>query len=695
VTFSVRVICLAIVFSLLALISPRAEAGSLLEHTASHSEIELLLENTALKPGEINWLAVSISPRDGWHSYWQNAGDSGAAPVFNWTLPQGITAGVALFGAPTRIPYAHLMNYGFNGSSALLIPFTVDTDFQGDAAEITVNGEWLVCEEICVPQVGDWQLTIPVNSQAGSDLVVSGLFGAARADLPSLAYWDAAMSVSKATSVLTVFADASELEGLVEAYFYPAHEGFADYAAKQAWRETEHGLVLEIPRSTYGEEAQNAAGVLELKFAASPTLRLALEPEFAGVVVAEAPDGSTASTTNVALIPLWQAALFAFLGGIILNLMPCVFPILSLKAFAFVKANYKTAKNRRMEGWAYTFGIWISFMAIVAVLVALRSGGAAIGWGFQMQDPIFVGLLALLMVLVSLSLAGVFTIQLGIEGSGQELASREGLQGSFFKGVLATLVATPCTAPLMAPAIGFALTQPIHIVILVFSLLALGLALPFLLLSYSARLASLMPKPGLWMEKVKQGLAFPMLATAAWLVYVFVLQAGAAAMLGLLLSAILIGFGVWLWGQSSSAVGRSIAALIVAVSITGTVYVSVDPTPPGQVEDSSILPYTASGLETLRAGGTPVFVYFTAEWCITCKVNEQVALYRDETQAAFKSKGIQVMKGDWTNRNDEIARVLVQHGRAGVPLYLYFPKDGGKVIVLPAVLTVSTIVDIL
>ncbi|MBL4790197.1 MAG: hypothetical protein JKY60_14570, partial [Kordiimonadaceae bacterium] len=378
-TLTVRVLFLTAAFLVLALISPKVEAGSLLEHTASHSEIELSLENTALKPGEINWLAISISPREGWHSYWKNAGDSGAAPVFKWTLPPGISAGMPVFGAPTRIPYVHLMNYGFKGRSTILVPFTVDADFQGKVATITVNGEWLVCEKICVPQVGDWQLSIPVDTQAGTDINVSDLFSAARAALPSLAYWDAAMSVTKTTSILTVFADVTELEGLEEAYFYPAHEGFADYAAKQIWKETEHGLVLEIPRSTYEEEAKNAAGVLELRFAGRPVQHLMLAPEFAGVVVGGTGSGSSASTTNLALIPLWQAALFAFLGGIILNLMPCVFPILSLKAFAFVKANYKTAKNRRKEGWAYTFGIWISFMAIVGVLVALRSGGAAIG----------------------------------------------------------------------------------------------------------------------------------------------------------------------------------------------------------------------------------------------------------------------------------------------------------------------------
>ncbi len=387
-------------------------------------------------------------------------------------------------------------------------------------------------------------------------------------------------------------------------------------------------------------------------------------------------------------MPLWQAALFALFGGLILNLMPCVFPVLSLKAFAFLSANYKTEANRRLEGVAYTLGIWVSFMVIVGVLVALRAGGAAIGWGFQLQEPLFVALMMVLMTFVALSLSGFFNISFGAESAGQTLAAREGIQGAFFKGVLAALVATPCTAPLMAPAIGFALTQPLITVFVVFSLLAIGLALPFLALSFIPAFARLMPKPGAWMEKMKEALAFPLYLTAAWLLYIFDRQVGAVATLLLLAGLITSIFGIWLSKQGEGKVLRAFAILFV---LGGVAFIASKPwgdlteQAAEVAEDSQ--PYSDQRVAELVDEGKPVFAYFTADWCITCKVNERVVLATDEVQAAFKGGGITVLKGDWTNRNAEIAAVLARYGRAGVPLYLYFPAGSGEAVVLPELLT--------
>ena len=666
-------------------------AGEIAKFQASHSDVRLLVERDSLAIGETNWLAFEISSRDGWHTYWQNPGDSGAAPIFNWTAPDGITVGTPVYSVPARIPVAHLMNYGFKRTSTILVPVKVLASLPEATVKMELVAEWLVCDVECVPQVAEWDIELKVAANAATSLDTRAVFVSARSDAPELAYWDSELLVASVSSELTVFAASSELEELSAVYFFPLSDGVVTYAGEQVWSIDDDGLHVRMPRTRGSAVPVSSNGILQLKFKSGPSHNYTLEPN---LKIAEQDAGSSA-TLQMGAMPLWQAGLYALFGGLILNLMPCVFPILSLKAFAFVAANYKTAANRRKEGWAYTLGIWISFMAIVAVLMVLRSGGAAIGWGFQLQEPLFVGLLAVLMVLVALSLAGLFTIQFGFEGAGQGLAGREGTQGAFFKGVLATLVATPCTAPLMAPAIGFALTQPVFTVVAVFSLLAFGLALPFLLLSYSARVAAAMPKPGPWMEKVKQGLAFPMLLTAAWLIYVFDLQAGATATLVLLVSTVAVAFSVWLWGQSSGMVARSIAVLVLIFSFGGLVNYSLTAEAPQAVPADEQQSFSEARLATLLDEGKPVFVYFTAEWCITCKVNEKIALNRDVTQAALKTKGVTVLKGDWTNRNDEIATVLARYGRAGVPLYLYFPEGEREAKVLPEIITASTIVDIL
>ncbi len=669
-----------------------AHAQELFEYKDSHSDVALYAEKTAANNEEPLWLAFRIEPKEGWHSYWKNYGDSGAAPILEWTLPEGVTVGEPLYGTPHRMPVGPLMNYGYEGASSLLLPLTIAENYTGDTVDVQLSAEWLVCEIECVPQVGEWSFSIPVGQ---AENINANIFAEARSMLPELSYWDATLSVSQNASELLAFVDESELEGLKSAYFFPESEGVALYADTQTWEVSGDGLRLRIPRE--GElEPTTGNGILELEFDDGRKTALELEPTLNSALSVAGTDNTPVQIDQSYDLPVWQAAMFAFFGGMILNLMPCVFPVLSLKAFALISANHKTSDGRKKEGWAYTFGIWISFMIIVAVLMILRAGGAAIGWGFQLQDPVFVGLLAILMVIVALSLGGMFNIGLGgAEGAGQTLAEKDGLKGAFFKGVLATLVATPCTAPLMAPAIGFALTQSILTVTLVFSMLAFGLAAPFLALSYSETLARMMPRPGAWMEKVKQGLAFPMLLTAVWLIYIFDVQAGGIATMILLMGIIGIAFGLWLWQQTSGTVGRAISVIFIAGAAGYALYQASISSPAPTVVDESVYAYTPETVAELRAEGEPVFVYFTAEWCITCKVNEQVALNSSEVKDAFKNNGIKIRKGDWTNRNAEIAEVLAKYGRAGVPLYLFFPAGASEAKVLPEILTPSIVVEAL
>lgn len=671
------------------MVSYPLSATVLLEGQLSHSSFQVYIEKNELIAGQTNWLAVKLEPKAGWHTYWKNPGDSGAAPYFTWDTPDNLVVGAALYAPPEPLPVGPLMNYGYHAGSTLLFPLAMGPAYVGSDITIKVEAEWLVCDIECVPQFDTWELHFPIKTD-GSSLDNSSIFSDARAQLPEPSYWDSNLTISNNNSELLVFADKLDLEKIEDAYFFPEEDGVLDYSAAQQWAWNGFGLKLTFTRPSGMMAPQASHGLLKLNFEDGTTQSYELEPNQT-LNVRE----NTPAPVQLTM-PIWQAAIFALIGGLILNLMPCVFPVLSLKAFALISANYKSQRSRRNEGWAYTLGIWVSFMVIVGVLVALKAGGAAIGWGFQLQEPLFIGFLILLMVLVSLSLAGVFYLNTGAEGAGQSFTLKEGVSGSFAKGVLATLVATPCTAPFMAPAIGYALMQPILVILFIFSMLAFGLAFPFLALSYSDTLARLMPKPGAWMEKVKQGLAFPMLLTAAWLLYVYDLQAGSQAALFIVISAIIMSFGVWLYQQTAHVVGRGLAiialicAVFLAVSVSKTMPNSDDTATEGEQ-----LNYSQTTLDEELSAGRAVFAYFTAEWCITCKVNEQVALFTDEVQTFMAKNDIKVMKGDWTNRNAEIAQILSKHGRAGVPLYLYFPAGSKTPKVLPEILTKDIVIEYL
>ncbi len=684
---SIGLICL------LALAGTVQAQRSVVEET--HTKATLASEMSIIGADEVVWLALSYEPIAGWHTYWQNPGDSGMQTNISWELPTGFNAGKALYPVPDTLPVGPLTNYGYNGTSTLLVPLYTPENITTKSIKIKASAEWLICEIECVPQFGEFELELPVGKSTPSSENAS-LFAEARQKMPEPAFWDAEIEIAPEASKLTVFMASEEIETVENAYYFPAYEGVLDYAEAQIVNISDDGLVLNLKRLKGSLAPESAAGILKLNLPNGKVTAVQIDPALKVVDAIRTPMPLPEAASAEEGLPVWQAALFALLGGIILNLMPCVFPVLSLKAFSFLAAGSMTKSERKREGWAYTFGILASFGVIVGILLALRAGGSVVGWGFQLQEPIFVAFMVLLMVLVSLSLAGMFDIQTGLEGAGQSLASQEGSKGAFFTGVLATLVATPCTAPFMAPAIGYALTQPIYVALLVFFMLGFGLALPFLVLSYSDRIAKAMPRPGAWMETFKQGLAFPMLATAAWLLFVFNNEAGSIAMLFLIFAIITVVFAIWLWQQGDGKILRTIAAAFGILAIA-SVFWNVEPqheTETGEtaskINDSKFAnagTFSNAALTDLTNEGTPVFAYFTADWCITCKVNERVALHREETIKLFDDKGITVLKGDYTNRDAEIAGVLSKYQRAGVPLYLYFPKGQKEAIVLPEVLT--------
>ncbi len=672
--------------------STHAAPGAEVSLSESHSSAALLTAADGVAPGSTVRLGFTVSPRDHWHSYWLNPGDSGQATILDWELPKGVTISAPDYPVPGKLPVGPLMNYGYDGDATILMTLAVPKDFTSSEVKIGLDAEWLVCEIECVPQMGRFDITLPVGATTvPSDEAVA--IRVAESKLPEPAWWDSRVTLEGDTATtLTVMMSEEEATEVTEAYFYPASEGVVDYAAPQTFKTGAEGLILSLQRSAGAPRPETGKGILTLSLADGTSLAMMLDADLSAAPVM--PNASAPAVLADAM-PLWQAALFALVGGLVLNLMPCVFPILSLKAFSLAKCAGKADAHHRMEGLAYTAGILTTFLAIAGVLLALRAGGAAIGWGFQLQEPIFVALMAMLMLVLGLSLAGFINISTGFEGAGQELAASGGAKGAYFTGVLATLVATPCTAPLMGPAVGFALTQPAVIGLITFLMLGLGMALPFLVLCFSPAAMKRLPKPGPWMNVFKEALAFPMFATALWLVYVFSQQTGIPATFGLLLAMLVLALALWIWRTGTKGFVRGLALSIGAVSLALVIWTSGARVEQKVAAGDNTVAYSAAALEGLLADGGPVFVYFTADWCITCKVNERVALDRDDTQALIAERGIKVVKGDWTNRNAEIAAVLAAHGRAGVPLYLFYPAGARNPIVLPEILTPGGLQDVL
>jgi thiol:disulfide interchange protein DsbD len=511
------------------------------------------------------------------------------------------------------------------------------------------------------------------------------------------------LSYSKAILSLKM-ADAKFQAAVVkDIWFYPDEWGKVNQGAQQAWKLSGDTLELQVkPGDKHLSPGDTLNGVLAItqNTANGPVTR-GYNVKVAGEEVAEITPITDKAIQKVSAeqpdLVLTSALLLALLGGVILNLMPCVLPVLSIKALSLIKHTQKSPVQTRLQGLAYTLGILVSFGLLGGVLIALKAGGAQIGWGFQFQAPLFVLVLAYLMFAVGLSLSGVFTIGASIAGIGSTLAERPGYSGSFFTGVLATIVATPCTAPFMGAAVGFALSQPPASLLAIFLSLGLGLALPYLLLSLWPSLQRRLPKPGAWMDKFKQGLAFPMYGAAVWLVWVLAQQAGVDSIAVALGGMVVIAFAAWLYEYtkySKKAVQRSgsgIAAVSLGLALVGGYFwvENTAATPLSCTESvSSVEPYSAERLSALRSQDKPVFLNMTAAWCISCLVNEKVALSQSSVIDTFKRFGITYLKGDWTNRDPGITQLLAEFGRSGVPLYVYYPAGHeARPVLLPQLLS--------
>lgn len=673
---------------------------------------ELISEVATVKPGEPFWVALRQTIRPKWHTYWKNPGDSGLPTEIKWTLPAGARADAIVWPTPTLIDVSGVINYGFSNDVLLLVRITPPADLAvGATLPLAASAEWLVCDDVCIPEEGKFLLDLPVAAVAQpASAETRTLFDKARRDIPMASPWPARFALaSNGDPVLVIDAKGLRPETIRDVYFFPAEWGPVAHMAKQSARVSADGIRIplkkgEAPGTKGAAAPQQLLGTLVLtEKTADGEHRQAFD---LAATFDPAVDASVGGAVGNASLSLAEALLFALLGGLILNLMPCVFPVLAMKAASFARLAGHSRAELRRDGVAYTAGVLISFAAMAVALLAIRNSVGDVSWGIQFQSPVFSLLIAYLFFAVGLNLSGVFEIGGRFAGMGQSLAARGGTVGAFFTGVLAVLVATPCTAPFMAAALAFALVQPAPQTVAVLLAMGLGLALPYLALTLTPALQRFLPRPGPWMDRLRQFLAFPMYASAVWMIWVLTQQTGADGVLYALGGMVLIAFAAWLarvGGPSSTVLwlrrGAAAVAILLAFAVSlklenpSATAASASGGPVSGVSFDGWERYSRAAVEQARASGKPVFVDLTAAWCITCLVNERVALETAATKQAFERTGTVKLKGDWTNKDPEISALLKDVGRAGVPVYLYWAPGAQTPKILPQILTESLVIS--
>jgi thiol:disulfide interchange protein DsbD len=665
---------------------------------AQHLTVELVSASPNIAPGGTLQTGLVFTLEEHWHVYWINAGDSGEPPKITWTLPDGITAGPMQFPIPSRLPLGPLMDFGYEDEVAFPVQLTAANTVKPGPIHLDAIVNYLVCREVCIPGKAHLGLNLTVDLAATAPTQTVGAVGEALTLIPKPLPPGAKFTVTggKTDFVLTLTTGKRE----THAEFYPFDQDQIANAAPQPIESQAGGVRLRVRRDdTQTTLPANLHGVLKLSDQIAYDVTA---PVVAGEVpVAPTSNNPAAATSSVTTL---TAIGLAFLGGIILNLMPCVFPVLFLKGLALLQSSGQERKHLRSHGLVYTLGILVSFWIIVGVLLALRAGGSQAGWGFQLQSPIFLTLLAAGIFFFALSLAGQFDIGLSLTSVGGDLAQKQGYTGSFFTGVLATVVATPCTAPLMGAAIGFALAQPSLITFAVFTALGLGLAAPYLLLSFQPAWTRVLPRPGAWMEIFKQLTAVIFFATVIWLTYVYgsLFSGGASggapsnSAQGIYRIALLLGCFLmlavagWVLGKWPARWTSTIAAiLIAALGLAIPLY---------QPKDTTLVwaPYSQQALTEARATGHPVFIDFTAAWCLSCQVNERLVLKSSDVQHQFSKNHVTLLRADWTQYDPAITQELASINRSGVPTYVIYPAPVNSAPdVLPELLTKDIVLSAL
>jgi thiol:disulfide interchange protein DsbD len=712
-------------------------------------EAELVADRVSVRPGGAIDLGLRLKHEPHWHTYWRNPGDSGLPTQIAVTGPDGLRTGAIRWPAPQRLWVGPLANYGYEGE--IVLPFTVDMPdtLTGPSVRVEAHAQWLVCREVCIPGEARLAIELPVSAPgapAAERSVRAALFDAMAARIPDPAKPLAARLHREGGMLSLVFDTPAGGGAIASAEFFPYTEAVVSPPAAQALLRTADGWRIDLVVADGATVPPMLAGLLVVdgrpidarataadgSAPGGTPVSVAAEPAglsraggglLGGGLFGSAPgaidrgtatgiaDGGASAAASGAGLAL--ALLFGAIGGLLLNLMPCVFPVVGLKVLSFAQAADRAEGARRAMrtgALAFAAGVVLSFWLLAGVMLALRAAGESVGWGFQLQSPGFVAAMALLFVAVGLNFSGLFEIGVSLTRLGGVGGSSS--TGSFGTGVLAVLVATPCTAPFMGSALGFTLSQPALSTLAVFTAIGLGMAAPYLLLGWFPGWLKRLPRPGRWMVTLREILAFPMYATAAWLAWVLVQQAGADALLRLLLAAVLVGVAGWAWGRFGGTASRrrSVAWALMAVSVAAGAWLLApltDPAPPSgaaslpsagraaEVQGLSWEPWSEQRVAEAVAQGRPVFVDFTAAWCVTCQANKRLVLDRAQTVEAMRRLDVLALRADWTQRDPAITAALARHQRNGVPLYLAYRGGNMTPTVLPELLTVSLVLEAL
>lgn len=656
---------------------------------APHVSVRIIVLPQTLGLGQTAQAGLYFKIEQGWHVYWKNAGDAGEPPHMRWTLPDGISAGPLQFPAPKRLPLGPLMDFGYEDEVLFPFDLNVATAAKTGPAVLHAKVDWLVCQATCIPGKAELEMTRNVVQHAAAaapPTADAALFTRFVARIPGPAPANIKSVFQPTPTGFRLGVTTGQREANAE--FFPSDQNVVDNPAPQKESPTGTGLILDLKKDTNLAATPAALnGVLELsggrayEISALPGTVASAQPAFAASA-------------------LGRAAGLAFLGGLLLNLMPCVFPVLFIKGLSLVRSGNEERHTLRVHGFVYALGILISFWALVGALLGLRAAGGVLGWGFQFQSPVFLSLMAALLFFLGLSLAGQFEIGLSLTAAGGSLAAKQGYAGSFFTGVLAVVVATPCTAPLMGAAIGYALAQSALVTFAIFTALAMGLAAPYVALTLQPAWTRLLPKPGVWMEVLKQAVSVPIFGTVIWLAWVLANAYGAAMLAALLVSLLLLAIAGWFLGRwPAKGWAKTLAVLIIAAVVALCAFapskVAATPVASATVAAGTWQPWSADAVAHAQAQGRPVFVDFTASWCLSCQVNERVALGQPEVQKAFADAHVVLLKADWTQHDDAITQALASLGRSGVPTYVLYAPGQAEPQVLPEVLTPGIVTDAL
>ncbi|MES3007376.1 MAG: thioredoxin family protein [Pseudomonadota bacterium] len=685
-------------------------------------EVELISESSNVVPGQTLSLALRLTPTEHWHTYSRWQGDSGdATRLSNWQLPAGAVAGELQFPTPTWLPFpgSDLVTFAYEEEIFLPVSIEVPATLQGENFEATVFAEWQVCDEICLLGEATLTLSLPIQGESlVPDPRWTQAFTETRANLPVTDHDVQALFAVAGERISLSFQSAGALfEDAADVWFFPESKRILKPGPLR-----DVSITSNLVQITHEQarrllvEGDRIPGLLSIADASGNARGYLLEAvpatteNVSGITALAASAGAGSGADSGQGGPGLLSVMFlALAGGFILNLMPCVFPVLSLKVLNFASKGQAAHSEQRLHGLAYTAGIIVTFMLLASILLGLRAGGEAVGWAFQLQSPWFVAILIYLFFTMGLSLAGVYEFGGGLMGAGSSLASKSGYKGSFFTGVLATVVASPCTAPFMGAALGFALSQSWLVAMVVFFFLGLGMALPFLILSFSPALLKYMPRPGAWMNTFKEFMAFPMFATVLWLLWVLGMQVGVNGMAIVVGACLLLAFGLWLlqkravvgpFWRNANAVIASVAVLVALYALQSPLLAAPSPsdrvvaTDSGESTADYFEPFSAARLAELQSASQPVFINMTAAWCITCLANEQTTLSADSVLQAIRDNNITYLKGDWTNQDPEITAFLNRFNRPSVPLYVFYPGAGKEPVILPQILTPAAVIDV-